>query len=234
MATAFTAPKKDNWPLVGGLIFLCLVPVLAGFVRLLQLKVGGPVLPENARFVAAPLPVVMHILCGTLYGVLGAFQFSSSFRSQYPKWHRLVGKVLIGLGLVVAFSGMWMTLTYPIVKVGGPDLPARFDGLGVYVTRLLVGSAMAGSIVLGYVAVLKRDIPGHRAWMMRAYALAMGAGTQVFTHIPWFVFPSIHGEFARAVCMAAGWAINLAVAEWFIVRVVRRAGPPPRLRNQRP
>jgi hypothetical protein len=50
--------------------------------------------------------------------------------------------------------------------------------------------------------------------MVRAYALGLGAGTQVFTHIPWFVFPSIQGEMARTLCMAAGWLINVAVAEW--------------------
>ena len=47
---------------------------------------------------------------------------------------------------------------------------------------------------------------------MRRYALGMGAGTQVLTHIPWFVFPGLHGELARTLCMGAGWAINLAVA----------------------
>jgi hypothetical protein len=59
------------------------------------------------------------------------------------------------------------------------------------------------------------------AMMLRSYALGLGAGTQALTHIPhipWFLFPSIHGEFARTVFMVAGWAINLAVAEWLIAR----------------
>ena len=49
----------------------------------------------------------------------------------------------------------------------------------------------------------------------------MGAGTQVFTHILWFVFPSMQGELARTVCMAAGWAINIGVAEWAIPRMTQ-------------
>jgi hypothetical protein len=40
----------------------------------------------------------------------------------------------------------------------------------------------------------------------------------VFTHIPWFAFPAMQGELLRAVLMAAGWAINLAVAEFLIRR----------------
>ncbi|MNY10226.1 hypothetical protein D3C86_1431890 [compost metagenome] len=81
---------------------------------------------------------------------------------------------------------------------------------------------MTWFIAHGYLAIRKRDIPRHRAWMMRGYALGMGAGTQVFTHIPWFLLPATHGELARTVCMAAGWAINLAVAEWLIARHDRR------------
>ena len=40
---------------------------------------------------------------------------------------------------------------------------------------------MAASIVLGFTAIRRRDIAAHRAWMIRAYALGLGAGTQVFT-----------------------------------------------------
>jgi hypothetical protein len=81
---------------------------------------------------------------------------------------------------------------------------------------------MALFLCLGVIAILRRDIPHHRAWMMRAYAIGLGAGTQALTHLPWFMFPSIQGELARTLCMAAGWAINLAVEEWIILR--ERAG----------
>ena len=64
-----------------------------------------------------------------------------------------------------------MTLFYP--DAPGGDL--------LWAVRLLVGSAMAASIVLAFTAIRRRDIPTHRAWMIRAYALAAGAGTQLFT-----------------------------------------------------
>ena len=40
---------------------------------------------------------------------------------------------------------------------------------------------MAACIVLGFAAIRRGDVARHRAWMTRAYALALGAGTQVFT-----------------------------------------------------
>lgn len=112
----------------------------------------------------------------------------------------------------VALTGLWMAHFYPW-PVG--------DGVGVYVERLLVGAAMATSIVLGVRAVLRRDFAAHGAWMTRAYALGLGAGTQVLTHLPWFVFVGKPGETARTVLMGAGWAINIVVAEW-LIRAARR------------
>ena len=90
------------------------------------------------------------------------------------------------------------------------------DGYGVYVERLLFGTAMVTSIMLGIAAVGRRDFAAHGAWMIRAYAIGLGAGTQVLTHLPWFLFVGKPGESARTVLMGAGWVINVIVAEWCI------------------
>ena len=53
--------------------------------------------------------------------------------------------------------------------------------------------------------------------MTRAYALALGAGTQAFTvGFGEALFGS--GVTRTDLMMGAAWAINLAVAEWFIRR----------------
>jgi len=207
-------PRKREWLIPAGLLALSLVPMVAGTFRLVQLGAGGVISPDNARFVAAPLPIVMHILGSAIFCVLGAFQFLPSFRRRKPSWHRIAGRIVVPCGLVCALSGLWMNQFYPT----GIDPPASFDGPVLYAVRLLVGSAMALFLCLGVAAILRRDIPRHQAWMMRSYALGLGAGTQVFTHLPWFLFPSIQGELARALSMGAGWAINLAVAEWLASR----------------
>jgi hypothetical protein len=93
----------------------------------------------------------------------------------------------------------------------------------------MFGWAMAASIVLGIVAIRRRDVGGHRAWIMRAYAIGMGAGTQVVVHLPWFLIAGVPGELARALLMGAGCAINLAVAGWIIRRgpaAAQRVAPP--------
>jgi reactive intermediate/imine deaminase len=198
-----------DWLIPAGLVALSFIPAVAGTLRLIQLGGGAEITPESARFFAASLPVVLHILSSVLYGLLGAFQFAPGFRRRKPCWHRAAGRILIPCGIIAALSGLWMTQSYP---------PANFDGGFVHVMRLLAGSSMASCLCLGLAAIRRRDVPLHQAWMIRGYALGAGAGTQVLTHLPWFLFPSIHGETARAVCMGAGWAINLSVAEWLIRR----------------
>jgi hypothetical protein len=139
-----TNAAKTDWLIPTALLALGFVPMLAGTLRLVQLGVGAEITPANARFFAAPLPFVLHMVSATLFSAFGAMQFAPGLRRRNPGWHRMAGRWLIPFGL--------------------------------------------------------------------------GAGTQVFTHLPWFLFPGIQGEVARALCMGAGWAINLAVAEWLISR----------------
>lgn len=203
------SPTNAGWLVPAGLIALSVVSIAAGLMRVIQLGSGAEITPENARFFTAPLPVTLHVICSAIYSVLGALQFAPGLRLRRPGWHRAIGRLLIPCGLVVALSGLWMTQFYPSVGFDGPIL---------YGIRLAVGSGMALSLCLGFAAIRRHDIPRHRAWMMRGYALGLGAGTQVITHLPWFLFPSIRGELARTLFMGAGWAINLAVAERFIAR----------------
>ena len=189
-----------------------MIPVLGGAGRMVELLGGPEVLPTDARFAASPVPLVVHIVAAVVYALLGAFQFSARLRRR--GWHRRAGRLLVPLGLAVALSGLWMTLLYA-QKEGTGDL--------LYVFRLLAGSGMAASIILGLVAIRRREIARHRAWMTRAYALALGAGTQAFTvGFGEALFGS--GVTRTDLMMGAAWAINLAVAEWFIRRpAVRRA-----------
>ncbi|MEP6762863.1 MAG: DUF2306 domain-containing protein [Gemmatimonadaceae bacterium] len=199
---------KKDWLIPAGLIALSLVPAAAGIARLAQLAGGANITAENARFFAMPLPIILHIPAVVVYSMLGAFQFSPDFRRRNRKWHRTAGKVLALCGLLAATTGLWMARFYP-------SPPG--DGELVYLERLVFGSAMCVSIALGLNAIRTRDFSAHGAWMTRAYAIGLGAGTQVLTHLPWFLFVDMKpGELPRGVMMGAGWVINVVIAEWII------------------
>jgi uncharacterized membrane protein len=202
------------WRVPVALVILSIVPVVAGSMRLLEIAGGPQLLPANPRIDAVPAPLVVHIVAAALYALLGAFQFSARLRRRRPHWHRTSGRMLVAAGLTVAGSGLWMTLFYS--GAPGGDL--------LWAIRLLVGSVIAASIVLGFTAIRRRDIAAHRAWMIRAYALAVGAGTQVFTQgAGQALFGT--GDLSTALSIGAGWVVNAAVAEWVIRRpTARRTG----------
>jgi uncharacterized membrane protein len=200
-----------------GLIVLSRIPVLAGAGRLTELMGGPEITANNARFVASPIPVSVHIVSVTVYSLLGALQFAPSLRRGRPSWHRIAGRILVPAGVLVALSGLWMNFFYP--------RPAG-DGESLVVVRLIVGLAMLASIVLAVFAIRRRDFHSHGAWMTRGYAIALGAGTQVFTILPWVLMFGPIGatdELSRTVLMTASWVINVAMAEYVIRRSAHRS-----------
>jgi uncharacterized membrane protein len=207
--SAASRPQRSGRWLPFALIALGAVPVIAGTLRLAELAGGPPVLPFNPRIAASPAPAVIHVASAILYLVVGAFHFAPPVRRRWLAWHRRAGPVLVALGLAVALSALWMTQFYP-----------HEEGTGIlhYLFRLGFGSAMAACLVLGVAAVRRHDFVEHQAWMIRAYALAAGAGTQVFTL---GIGESLFGasELSSGLALGAGWAINLAVAEYVITRV---------------
>lgn len=200
--------SKVDGLIPAGLLAISFIPIVAGVLRVAPLAAGAAMTPENARFVAAPIPVVLHIIGAILFSVLGAFQFSTGLRQRSPQWHKVSGRVVAASGVVAALSGVWMSLIYPI--------PAALQGGLLLGMRLLAGTAMLMAIVLAVTAAFHRDIARHRAWMIRGYALGLGAGTQVVVLMPWMLIVSTPGALLRDVLMSLAWLVNLAIAEMII------------------
>jgi hypothetical protein len=198
------------------LLVLSLVPTFGGVARLSSLSGDAP---ADARFLQAPVPIVVHVVSGTLYCMVGAFQFSAGFRLRWPGLHRCAGRWLALCGLVTGVTGFWMTTTYPI--------PTSMQGPLLYSVRLAVASAMVGSLLIGWHSILRRDVPRHEAFMLRAYALGQGAGTQVLVLLPWMLISGESGGLTRDMLMTLSWAINLVLAEAIIRhRAAPRASHP--------
>ena len=210
-ARATTATRSSGsgpgWRMLVALLVLSLIPLVSGVLRLVEIAGGPELLPANPRIAASPAPLVLHVAAAALYAVLGAFQFSARLRRRRPGWHRRSGRVAAVAGLVVAGSGIWMTLFYS----GAPG------GVLLWAVRLLVSSLTAAFIILGFTAIRRRQVHAHRAWMIRAYALAVAAGTQAFTE---GIGEAVLGvnDLSKALSLSAAWVINAAVAEWAIRR----------------
>lgn len=202
------ALTKRDFKVPALLIALSIVPIVGGVVRFMSLSANALHKTEDARFIHAPAPVVLHIASATLFCVIGAFQLAPAFRLRWPGVHRRAGKLVAACGLVAGATGLWMTAFYAI--------PASMQGPLLYGVRLAVGAAMIAAILVSWSSILRRNVARHEAFMIRAYALGQGAGTQVLVLAPWMILSGESGGPTRDVLMTLSWAINLFVAELFI------------------
>lgn len=187
---------KSVWRIPLSLIALSALPVFIGVSRLDESSVSWG--------------IKIHVVSVFFFCFLGAFQFSPGFRSRYLRWHQLAGRYLVPFGFLSTLSGLWLTHFHH----HGP-----FDGSVLYLVRIVVGISMLIFLILGVQSLLRKRIKEHGVWMIRAYALGLGAGTQAFTHLPFFIFPSIQGELSRTIFMTLGWLMNSIAAEIVIGKI---------------
>ncbi len=201
-------PSKE-WFLITGLLLFNLVPFLGGAIRIFGILGGASITSENERFMAMPVPILLHIISSLIFGLIGSFQFVPNIRERHRYWHRRAGKFIAISGLLSALSGLWMTLFYPA---------AANDGDALFYVRLFIAPTMAVCILIAIYYVARKKYHQHGNWMVRAYALALGAGTQVFTHLGYMIVIGTPFGPSRDAMMTLGWLINIIFAEWLILR----------------
>lgn len=216
--------SRREWALLATILVYSFIPTFGGLLRVIELAGGPAIVPENPRAVADPLPVVVHILSSFLFCILGALQFLPSIRRNNPAMHRMVGRTVAVVGCISASTGFWMTIHYAFSE--------ELQGVVLYWTRLALSLSMVGLILWAVIAIRSRNILGHGAAMLRAYAIGQGASTQTFLGIGWIV---VFGTEAlgplRDGMMVAAWGLNLLIAEILIKRLLVSRNITPRRHN---
>ena len=160
-----------------------------------------------ARMRAVPLPVILHLIGGSLAIMLGALQLNRRIRRHHLAVHRWMGRCYCISVLVGGGAG----LTLATMADGG--LPASM-GFG------MLGVLWIGSTVTAYIFIRRRRIDLHRAWMLRSYGLTFAAVTLRI----WLPLSQLAGLPFLPSYQAIAWLCwvpNLVVVEWF---VLSRAG----------
>ena len=171
-----------------------------------------------------PTPVLVafftHVIGGGIALVLGPLQFWRGLRTRHPRAHRWVGRTYLVAVAAAALAGLALA---PVNQAGLVGL-FGFGALGVL--WLVTGWR-------GYRAIRARDVAGHRAWMMRNFALTYAAVT-LRIWLPLLILVQVpsagpagfdaDAAFANAYAVVPflAWLPNLVVAEWLI----RRRGLP--------
>lgn len=203
------------WLVPAGLVLLSLVPSVLGAARVAGFALGRATLPDHARLATQAPVVALHAVTAAAFALLGAFQFAAPLRGR--PWHARLGRVLAPAGAVAAASGIALAVSLP-----DPDEHIPL----LRVLRVLAGVATLVCLARGLFAAARGGYAAHGAWFTRAYAIFVAAGTQVFTLLPYvtLVDEARRVPAVASVLLAAGWGINLAVAELALRRGRRRRG----------
>lgn len=191
---------------------LSLIPLGGTIYRVSEIILTGHWSFDFNPEIVDRLPLFLHGIGMALFLVLGAFQFSAKLRLRRPSLHRTLGRIA-GTGAILGgVTGVWMTLMH--LEISTPLLIAG---------RLLFGSAMVVFTILAIRSALRKRMTEHRNWIIRAYAIAMAAGTLPFIFLPLFLITGEPTQFMNDVIQVAGWMTNLAIAEKiFIARPIRK------------
>jgi len=160
---------------------------------------------QRAVYLANTAAIVAHVVGGVLALLLGPIQFVPAIRRRWPRIHRWIGRGYLGGIALGGVAGLWMAqLAY-----GGPVAQLGFTGLAL---AWLTASATA------LLRIRAGDVAGHRAWMIRSFALTFAAVT-LRLWLPLLAVVGVAFEPGYAAVAWLSWVPNLLVAEW----IVRRA-----------
>jgi hypothetical protein len=163
------AAKKSKLPWVT-LIILCAIATVAVLRRTFVLLSPPATSPTpdlaamDAVFAAHRTMTLLHILPALCLVLLLPFWFSPRIRQYHSTAHHRITQILFALGAFTATTAMVMN-THPI------------GGTIEVVAILFFNTLFAISLARSYIFWLRDNIPQHRAWMTRAFAVLLGIAT---------------------------------------------------------
>lgn len=153
------------------MVVFFVIRLLTDIPEIVAGRVPPPVAFER-RYVLHPIPAYVHIVAGMVYLLGAPFQLSRRFRVGHLARHRVVGRVLLGAGLVAGAAAVVVGIWFPY---GGPTESAATVVFGVYYVTALVTA---------YRAIRRRDVARHRRFMIRAFAVGLGvAGIRLWVGV---------------------------------------------------
>lgn len=203
MIRAFTKPIVVPAALLLG----TLLTIVLALVQAVQIPLGA--LPaDSLRLTAVSIRHFLHVAGGAAFAILGPIQFGRVLAGRYGRLHRVLGRVFVTAGAMIALSAMGLLWRFP-----GAYSPAMSGG------RLLFGIALGVALVLAVRAIRRRDVRRHRDWMIRAYAIGVGATAVSMVFFPIYVVTgqAPTGLAADAAFLGA-WVACIALAEVVVRR----------------
>jgi uncharacterized membrane protein len=182
------------------------------------LPLGAQLHPDmRAVFEAHPVGIYSHVFGAAVALAIGPFQFASRLRAARPRLHRWLGRVYLGIGVLVGgASGLFMAFH-------------AFGGSAARLGFALLALAWLYTGARAYLAIRSGEASAHRRWMVRNFALTFAAVT-LRLYLPTAMVSGIAFGTAYPAIAWLCWVPNLVVAELLFNRrgaATRTAGPSP-------
>jgi uncharacterized membrane protein len=190
------------------LYFGTLLTILLAAVQVVQIPLGA--LPEDSqRLGAAPIWHFMHVLGGATFGLLGPIQFGRALLPRYGRLHRILGRVFVASGAMISLSSLGLLWRFPDTY-----------SAAISVGRLLFGIGLGVALVLAMQAISKRDFTRHRNWMIRAYAIGIGATAVTMVFFPIYLITGVPPKgLAADIAFLGAWTACVVFAEVLVRRM---------------
>lgn len=150
-----------------------------------------------------PLAFWLHVVGAAVALALGVFQFATGLRTKYPVIHRWTGRTYAVAVLFGAPAGLILAL----------------NANGGFVTQLgfsMLALAWGITTLIAFRHVRNARYVLHAQWMIRSYALALGAVT-LRLQVP-FLVAMLETDYTGVLPIIAwsSWVPNILIAEWII------------------
>ena len=119
--------------------------------------------PAWQRYESFKWWLLPHGIFGAIVLLFAPFQFSNRLRQRFTGAHRIMGRLYVVSALALAPMGAY--IQYFQERSGAPR---SFTILGVVDAVLLMGTTL-----MAFYFAFRRNIPAHKQWATRSYAVAL-------------------------------------------------------------
>jgi len=173
------------------------------------------------RYVEHPVLAYLHIAPGVIYLLGAPLQLSRRFRTRHYDVHRRLGRILLTCALV---GGVFALLF---------GIPLAWGGATEAAATVVFGIWFLACLCIAFRAIRRGEVPQHRRWMIRAFAVSIGIGT---IRIWVGIFEGVEQAISRGTSPAApdpmmfgiafwlAFVMHVAIGEWWLRRTPDLAG----------
>jgi uncharacterized membrane protein len=126
----------------------------------------------NPDFFKHPIIVSLHVILGAFFLAFAPFQFITKIRKRWINYHRWIGRILLGLGLIIGTSAIFMAVIIP------------FSGVLESFVNGFFGVFFLFAMGKGFFYIRSHQIELHREWMIRTFAIGLAIATMRLIFIP--------------------------------------------------